>query len=581
MQPSSETGICSCIQLAEIAHVGHLNLLFLLGVAALAGTIGARVFQRLHIPQVVGSIVIGILIGGSGFNLINPEVVRSLAPFNIFALGIIGFMIGGELEYEIFKKHGRHFFTILLCEGLFAFGIVAVLTSVGSYLFTGDWVGSISLGLVLGAIASATAPAATVDVLWEYKTRGILTRTVLAIVALDDGLALLIYGFASSTAGLLMAKADVSVLGSIFVPVWEILGAVVLGVAAGLLVIFALKYITDQDKILTLTIAAVLLVVGLSMILRVESILAAMLLGATLSNLQPRRSQGAFSVVEKFSPPIYVLFFVFVGARLEIGHVSGPVLAVALAYVLGRTAGKFSGSWFGAWISRSAATVRRYLGLCLFSQAGVAIGLSILASERFGETIGDSVILIVTVTTFVVQIFGPPMVKVAVKKAGEIGLNVTEEDLIKSYKVKDMMDSEPAIIRQDVLLDDILEVFSESDSVYYPVVDDKSRILGVITIADIKEMFANRDVAAWLLAIDVAEPVVDKTTPETALEEAIDHMVRYHLEHLPVVLVDKGGDRLAGVLDHRKALRKISAEVLRRRKRADEMAEIPAQNRGR
>jgi len=568
MQPSSETGICSCIQLAEIAHVGHLNLLFLLGVAALAGTIGARVFQRLHIPQVVGSIVIGILIGGSGFNLINPEVVRSLAPFNIFALGIIGFMIGGELEYEIFKKHGRHFFTILLCEGLFAFGIVAVLTSVGSYLFTGDWVGSISLGLVLGAIASATAPAATVDVLWEYKTRGILTRTVLAIVALDDGLALLIYGFASSTAGLLMAKADVSVLGSIFVPVWEILGAVVLGVAAGLLVIFALKYITDQDKILTLTIAAVLLVVGLSMILRVESILAAMLLGATLSNLQPRRSQGAFSVVEKFSPPIYVLFFVFVGARLEIGHVSGPVLAVALAYVLGRTAGKFSGSWFGAWISRSAATVRRYLGLCLFSQAGVAIGLSILASERFGETIGDSVILIVTVTTFVVQIFGPPMVKVAVKKAGEIGLNVTEEDLIKTCKVGDVMNGRVPVMYAGQSLSEIIKEISSTDDSYYPVVDNNRRLTGALTLDGIRKTFMTQELNTWLVGLDIMQPVVASTTPDIALAEALDKARRCGVEYLPVVTSEED-DRVVGVLDVNAVGRQLAAEVLSRQQKAD------------
>jgi len=560
--------MCSYIQLAEIAPVGHLNLLFLFGVAALAGTIGARVFQRLHIPQVVGSIVIGILIGGSGFNLINPGVVRSLAPFNIFALGIIGFMIVGELEHEIFKKHGRQFFAILLCEGLFAFGIVAVLTSVGSYLFTGDWVRSISLGLVLGAIASATAPAATVDVLWEYKTRGILTRMVLAIVALDDGLALLIYGFASSTAGLLMAKADVSVLGSIFVPVWEILGAVVLGVAAGLLVIFALKYITDQDKILTLTIAAVLLVVGLSMILKVESILAAMLLGATLSNLRPRRSQGAFSVVEKFSPPIYVLFFVFVGARLEIGHVSVPVIAVGLAYILGRTLGKFTGSWFGAWISRSAATVRRYLGLCLFSQAGVAIGLSILASERFGETIGDSVILIVTVTTFVVQIFGPPMVKLAVKKAGEIGLNVTEEDLIRTRKVGDVMNARVPVMYAGQSLSEIIKEISSTDDSYYPVVDNNRRLTGALTLDGIRKTFMTQELNTWLVGLDIMQPVVARTTPDIALAEALDKARERGVEYLPVVTSEED-DRVVGVLDVNAVGRQLAAEVLSRQQKAD------------
>jgi CBS domain-containing protein len=288
-----------------------------------------------------------------------------------------------------------------------------------------------------------------------------------------------------------------------------------------------------------------------------------------------------FGLVEKFAPPIYTAFFVLAGAHMEFGAVGIWTVVLIGGYTVMRAAGKIWGSWLGARYSRAPRRVQKYLGICLLPQAGVAIGLAILAGKQFDAEVGRTIIMIVMTATFLMEIFGPVMVKAGVKKAGEVGMNVTEEDLIKSYKVKDMMDTKPAIIRQDVLLDDILEVFSESDSVYYPVVDDKLRILGVITIADIKEMFANRDVAAWLLAIDVAEPVVDKTAPETPLEEAIDHMGRYHLEHLPVVLADKGGDRLAGVLDHRKALRKISAEVLRRRKRADEMAEIPAQNRGR
>jgi len=568
MQPAGETAVCSFIQLGEGYPVGHLNLLFLLGIAALAGTIGARIFQKLHIPQVVGSIVIGVVIGGSGFNLVRADIIRSLTPLNIFALGIIGFMIGGELKYEVLRKHGRQFFAILLGEGLFAFGIVAVLTGVGSYIITADLLMSISLGLVLGAIASATDPASTVDVLWEYKTRGILTRTALAIVALDDGLALLIYGFASSAAGMLMAEANVSFLMSILVPVWEILGAVVLGVAAGLLVIVALKYITDQDKILTLTIAAVLLVVGLSRIVKVESILAAMLLGATVSNLRPRRSRGVFGVVEKFSPPIYVLFFVFVGARLEIGYVSGPVVILALAYVLGRTLGKFTGSWFGARISRSAATVRKYLGLCLFSQAGVAIGLSILASEKFGGTIGDSVILIVTVTTFVVQILGPPMVKLAVKRGGEIGLNVTEEDLISTRRVADVMNTRVPVVYAGQSLSEIIKEISSTDDSYYPVVDDDGRLTGALTLDGIRKTFMTQELNTWLVGLDIMQPVAARTTPDIALAEALDKARQGWVEYLPVVASEED-DRVVGVLDVNAVGRQLAAEVLSRQQKAD------------
>jgi CBS domain-containing protein len=160
---------------------------------------------------------------------------------------------------------------------------------------------------------------------------------------------------------------------------------------------------------------------------------------------------------------------------------------------------------------------------------------------------------------------------VGVKKAGEVGMNVTEEDLIKTYTVKDVMDTKPTSIAQDLPLQQILEVFSTSDNLYYPVIDNQSRVIGIITIADIKEMFASREVAGWLLACDVAEPVLDKTTPNKPLEEAMERMSRYDLENMPVVAGD-GSDELVGVLDYRIVNRKISAEVLHRRKMADGMA---------
>jgi len=198
----------------------------------------------------------------------------------------------------------------------------------------------------------------------------------------------------------------------------------------------------------------------------------------------------------------------------------------------------------------------------------VAIGLAILASQQFGPELGHTIVIVVMTATFLMEILGPMLVKVGVKRAGEVGLNITEEDLIKTYTVADVMDAKPTSIAQDLPLRQILEVFSTSESVYYPVIDAQSRITGVITIPDIKEMFANRDVAGWLLACDVAEPVRDKTTPDKSLEEVIGQMRRYHLENVPVV-AGKDSDKLVGVLDYSKVLRKISAEVLHKREKAD------------
>jgi len=553
--------------IATSGVTGHLNLALLFGLVILFGAFGARLFQKFHIPQVVGCIVIGILLGDV-FRLITQETIESLKPFTMLALGIIGFMIGAELRADVFKKYGKQFFFILFSQGLGAFLLVAVGTSFIAWLILGNVFVSIAMGLVLGAIASATAPAATVNVLWEYKTRGPLTATILAIVALDDALALLLYRGAATGAKALMGTGHNSVVTAVGVLLGEIVGAIILGFLAGVLLYFLLKFVRAEDKILEFALALLLLVVGVSMIPEIDPILPAMVLGITIANLMPRQSQGMFKLVEKFSPPIYISFFVLAGAHMQFGKLGLWMVIMIVVYTLLRAAGKMAGSWFGARHSAAPAVVRKYLGICLLPQAGVAIGLAILASRQFESELGHMVIMVVMTSVFLMEILGPMMVKVGVKKAGEVGMNVTEEDLIKTYKVVDVMDAEPISITQDLPLQQILEIFSTTDSVYYPVVDSQSKLTGIITIPDIKEMFANRDVAGWLLACDVAEPVRDKTTPQKPLEEAIEYMRHYDLESIPIV-ASVDNDELIGVLNYHKVLRRISAEVLRRRKTAD------------
>ncbi len=545
-----------------------LNLALLFGLIILGGTVGARLSQKIHVPQVVGAIFIGILLGDVS-GLIKPETIEKLEPFTMFALGLIGFMIGGELRSEVFKKYGKQFFTILFSQGLGAFLLVAAGTSLAALVITEQPATAVALGLVFGAIASATAPAATANVLWEHKTRGPLTAAILAIVALDDALALLLYRAAATGAKALTAgPAEDSVLAGTFLLLAEIVGAILLGFLAALFLFYLLKIVKAEDKILEFTLASLLLVVGVSMIPHIDPILPAMVLGLTLANLMPRQSRAVFKLVEKFSPPIYISFFVLAGAHMQFDRLTIPVIVMILVFIFTRAGGKILGCWFGATFSTAPRVVQKYLGICLLPQAGVSIGLAILASRQFEPLLGHTIIMVVMTATFAMEILGPILVKTGVAKAGEIGLNVTEEDLIKTYAVKDVMDTSPVTITQDLPLHQILEVFSSTENLYYPVIDNDSRIIGIITVADIKQIFASQDVAGWLLACDVAEPVLDKTTPKKSLEEAVEHMDKFSLENLPVV-ESEHNDKLVGVLDYRKTLRKISAEVLRRRQMAD------------
>ena len=550
----------------------ELNLILLFGVIILAGTFASRLFQKFHIPQVVGCIVVGILLGEI-FKVIAKEpiepLLEQLKPFTMFALGIIGFMIGSELRSDVFKKFGKQFFVILFSQGLGAFVLVFAGTSVLAYVVFEQISIALAMGLVFGAIASATAPAATVNVLWEYKTRGPLTAAILAIVALDDALALLLYRCAATGAKALIGTGQESVLGATVLLFGEILGAIALGFIAGVLLYFLLKFVRADDKILGFSVSSLLIVVGISIIPEIDPILPAMTFGITIANLSPRQSKNTFSLVERFSPPMYTAFFVLAGAHMQFNQLTGWMVAMIVVYVASRALGKIAGSWFGALKSGAADSVRKYLGICLLPQAGVAIGLAILASQQFPRPYSDVIILVTMTGTFLMEIFGPMLVKVGVKKAGEVGLNITEEDLIKTYEVKDVMDAEPVTIGQDVPLQEILGIFSTTDMVCYPVIDGDSQIVGIITIAGIKEMFANQDVAGWLLACDVAEPVKDIAMPGEPLEDVIDHMRRYDIESIPVT--SPNNDKLVGMLDLRKTMRKISAEVLHRRQKADGM----------
>ncbi|MDD5458961.1 MAG: cation:proton antiporter [Phycisphaerae bacterium] len=543
-----------------------LNLVLLFGLIILMGTFGSRFFQRLHIPQVVGCIVVGIILGDV-LGLITPHSLEKLEPFTMFALGLIGFMIGGELRADVFKKYGRQFFVILFSQGLGAFLLVSVGTAfVANFLF--DTRVAIAMGLVFGAIASATAPDATVNVLWEYKTRGSLTTAILAIVA---ALALLLYRAAATGAKALVGTRGDSVLSTTLVLLGEIIGAILLGFLAGVILFLLLKFVIADDKILDFAVASLLLVVGVSMIPGIDPILPAMTMGITMANLAPRQSKTLFSLVGQFTLPIYIAFFVLAGAHMEFGKISYWLIAMIAVYTLMRAAGKMAGAWYGAKLSAAPAAVRKYLGICLLPQAGVAIGLAILAGQQFDERIGPMIVMVVMTGTFLMEVLGPMLVKVGVKKAGEIGLNITEDDLIRMYTVKDVMEQKPPIITQDLPLHDILEIFSSSDSVYCPVIDSKNNIAGKITIAGIKEMFANQDVAGWLLPMDVAEPVDDVLTSDMPLRQAFEMMRRYDLEDLPVV---KSRDelKLLGVLNVRMVNRRISAEVLNRRKTAADLA---------
>lgn len=533
--------------LPDFMHFSQLeatNLILLIGLILLLGSIGGRFFQKLKIPQVVGYIVIGILIGQSGFQILSAHVITALEPLSSIALSLIGFLIGGELKTQVIQKYGKQFVGILFFESVIPFVVVSIVITGISMAVTNDMPISISLGLILGAISSATAPAATTDVLRENRTRGPLTTTILGIVAMDDAVALVLYAFASSIAAGLLGGHTASFGEQLLGLLYNIAGSIALGSCIGFFLSFVIRNVmTDQGRILGFSLGSLLLCTGITGLLQLDTILAAMSLGFFMVNFAPAKTRPTFSMVENFTPPIYVLFFVLVGAKLNIWNVTLFVSFLALLYVVLRTTGKSIGARFGAWLTRAPDTVRRYLPFCLLSQAGVAIGLSISAGRDFSDTIGPTILLIITTTTFIVQLAGPICVKYAVDKSGECNLDITEDDLMSRLCVSDVKwddrsicsESSPAIVEETTRLCEILDTFSRYPNLNYAVKDENGVLAGIITLESLKETLLMPDWHEYLLAMDIMLPVSSTCTPQTGIPDLYELYMQKDCTAIPIV----------------------------------------------
>ncbi len=525
------------------------NLILLLGLIMFLGAIGGRLFQKLRIPQVVGYIVIGVIIGQSGLQLLSANVISTLEPLSSVALSLIGFLIGAELKTSVIKKYGKQFVGILLFEAVVPFFVVSFLVTLVSFLVTKDFATSLAIGLVLGSISSATAPAATTDVLKENRTRGPLTVTVLGIVAMDDAVALVLYAVASSVAANLLGGGGENFGMQLLELLYEIGGSIAVGSLAGFLLSrFIRNVMTDEGRILSFSLGALFLCTGICSLLALDNILAAMSLGFFMVNFAPIKTRGTFSLVEKFTPPIYVMFFVLVGAKLNIWNVTAFVGVLAFLYILCRTLGKSIGARLGAKLTKAPETVRKYLPFCLLSQAGVAIGLSIAAGQDFAESIGPTIMLIVTATTFVVQLLGPVCVKYGVEKAGECGLDITEEDLMKNSRVCDITWADnkicrtdsPAIVTETETLRSIISSFSRNENLNYAVKNAHGELTGIITLEHLKEALLVSDLSESLMAYDIMQNISVTCTPETSVPEVYKLFSDNGIESVPIV--DKNGN---------------------------------------
>lgn len=400
------------------------DAVLIIGLAILAGYTAGTLCKKINQPQVVGWILAGVFLGKSGVNIIDLSLLDVLEPIIFVVLSLIGFDIGGELNIRMIGRLGKSIALISVFEALGAF----ILVTGAVTLLTGElW-----MGLIFGGISIATDPAATTDVLREYRSRGPLTSTVFAVVGIDDAIAIILYALAAGLAVELLVGGSISFLSIIAGPLEEIFLALLFGGVIGVIFAYVTKVTNGKMETLLLSFGMILVICGLSRELGFSYILASMAMGAVFVNL-PFSNKKCFKLVSDAKPPLYILFFVFVGARLQIDLLF-KIGAIGVLYVIFRTAGKGAGSLLGAKISgrlgyldkQTREPIEKYFWLCLFSQAGVAIGLAIEATHTFsgiggiGPEFATTVITIITGTTLVLNIIGLPAVRHAVIKSGEV-----------------------------------------------------------------------------------------------------------------------------------------------------------------
>ena len=408
--------------------ISLLNVAF----ALLAGLLMTRLFNKWHLPDVTAFLVAGVLIGPfvlgrlgiPGLGFATYDEVASLSTISSVAMGFIAFSIGSEFRLEQLRRIGRQAFIVGIVQGLTA----AVLVDIALLLFhlLAPQVLSAPAAITLGAIATATAPAATLMVVRQYKAKGELTELLLPIVALDDAVGLIVFAVSFGIAKALIS-GSVSMVSLLVNPLLEIFFSLLLGAVAGMILTKLETMFHSNTNRTSVTICFIFLMVALSslelklgeVVIGFSPLLVCMMLGTVFCNYSPL-SEDLMGRADRWSQPLLAVFFVISGAELEMNVFSSPILVlIGVVYILVRSFGKYIGAYFSSKAVGCSEKVVKYLGITLLPQAGVALGMCVTA-RSLGEAEGGLVRNIILFSVLVYELVGPLMTKKALQAAGEI-----------------------------------------------------------------------------------------------------------------------------------------------------------------
>ena len=402
------------------------NVIFSIAALILLGILGGKLVEIIKFPKVTGYILIGILIGPGVFGVLTHDMLDHFIIIRQMAIGFIGYTIGLELKLKKLMKTGKQVTIITLVQAFLTSFLVTLAIATYLSVTDGDYVWTYAL--ILGAIATATAPGPIVAVVENYRTKGPVTDVLLPLVALDDAIGIMIFAVMLSLGvSLLSPTGGTDIVHMMLEPILEIGISFGFGAVLGFILYFLVKkFNRDDDKILLMmTIGIVIAGIGLGQIFHASAILLPMTIGVVLTNLVEESYEKRLTKnTDLFSAPILLGFFTLAGAELDL-HVLRLVGIIGLIYIVVRVVGKVLGSYLSARAVKAPPTVVKYLGFTLIPQAGVAIDMALTAELRFAsmpgfEIIGSEIMTIVLAATVIYEVFGLIVVKSALSRAGEI-----------------------------------------------------------------------------------------------------------------------------------------------------------------
>lgn len=408
-----------------------MEILLSLSISLLAGLLLSRVAKLLQLPAVTAYLVAGILVGPyvlgafgvRGLGFISMAEVEGYSIICDVALGFIAFSIGNEFRLTQLKAIGRQATIVGIFQAVVT-TVVVDITLVIFHLAAPD-VLPLPAAITLGAIASATAPAATLMVVKQYKAKGPLTNILLPVVALDDAVGLVLFAISFGVAKAFQS-GRIDPVSIIVEPLLEVVLSLLLGALMGLIFTFCERFFHSRSKRMSVSITFVLLTIALSMLkleiggvhIGFSSLLVCMMLGTIFCNVCDF-SEELMERVDRWTAPLFVLFFVLSGAELELSVFANPMIVlVGVVYIIARSAGKYSGAFSSAKIAGCDDNIVKYLGVTLLPQAGVALGMAMKSAELGAE--GAIVANITLFAVLVYELIGPMLTKIALTKAGDI-----------------------------------------------------------------------------------------------------------------------------------------------------------------